>query len=390
MSGVEAIRGATSTERAPRGAHPRRHVPAPSVPSAPARLRQRLRIAQIAPPHKAIPPEGYGGSELVAGNLTEELVRRGHEVTLFAHPDSTTTARLVAFPEAAGITDFDRHELVHAARALEHAVEHAADFDIVHNHCLSVGPALAALAGSAGAPVVSTLHYQHTITPAFPEHPYVAISRSQRALAKALNVVAVVYNGIDCARFPLTEHERRSRYLLYMGRMDARKGTDIAIQVARLLDAELVLAGPPPDQDQVPFYEEHVQPWIGGRITYVGEAKGRRKIELLTRARCVLVPSRWNEPFGLVACEAMACGTPVVASTRGALPELVADGETGYLAATPQEMAAGVERAGAINPHRCRRHVEEHFSAASMAEGYLAVYDALLSGADVPTRTNAM
>ncbi len=369
-----------------RGARTRRHAPAPAAPaeSTPALLRRRLRIAQIAPPHRAIPPAGYGGSELVAGNLTEELVRRGHEVTLFAHPDSTTSARLVAFPEAAGITDFDRHELVHAARALERA----ADFDIVHNHCLSVGPALAALA--AGATVVSTLHYQHTIAPAFPEHPYVAISRSQRALAKALNVVAVVYNGIDCARFPLTEHERRSGYLLYMGRMDARKGTDIAIQVARLLNAELVLAGPPPAQDQVPFYEEHVRPWIGGRITYVGEAKGRRKIELLARARCVLVPSRWNEPFGLVACEAMACGTPVVASTRGALPELIADGETGFLAATPEEMAAAVERAGEISPRRCRRHVAERFSTASMADGYLAVYDALLSRVDVAVQADAM
>ena len=332
----------------------------------------------------AIPPIGYGGSELVAGNLTEELVRCGHEVTLFAHPDSTTSARLVAFPEAASIGDFDRHELVHAARALEHAE----DFDIIHNHCLSVGPALAAV-GVAGRPVVvSTLHYQHTIAPAFPEHRYIAISRSQRALAKALNVVGVVYNGIDCVRFPVTE--RKSSYLLYMGRMDARKGTDIAIQVARLLNAELILAGPPPAQDQVPFYEERVRPAFGGRITYVGEAKGRRKVELLAGARCVLVPSRWNEPFGLVACEAMVCGTPVIASTRGALPELIEDGETGFLAATPEEMAAAVEHASSIDPHRCRRHVEEHFSAASMAEGYLAVYDALLGGISVPAHADAM
>lgn len=363
---------------------PRGPILASSRGKRPTRLRRRLRIAQIAPPHVAIPPAGYGGSELVAGNLAEELVRRGHEVTLFAHPDSTTSARLVAFPEAASIGDFDRHELVHAARALEHA----ADFDIIHNHCLSVGPALAALVTATRKPVVSTLHYQHTIAPAFPEHPYVAISRSQRALAKALNVVGVVYNGIECVRFPVVE--RKSSYLLYMGRMDARKGTDIAIQVARLLDAELILAGPPPAQDQVPFYEERVRPFFGGRVTYVGEVKGRRKVELLARARCVLVPSRWNEPFGLVACEAMACGTPVVASTRGALPELIADGETGFLAATPEEMTAAVERAGCIDPHRCRRHVERYFSAASMADGYLAIYDALLAGSERPVCTSAV
>lgn len=350
--------------------------PAPAQKANPAAFTRvntgpsrRLRIAQIAPPHIPLPPAGFGGSELVAANLTEELVRRGHAVTVFAHPDSQTAAELVACP--AHLNSFDQHELLHVA----HALERADEFDIMHNHCLAAGPAFTSLCAT---PMLSTLHYINDLVRSYPRAPYVAISRAQRALCDAqLNVIAVAHNGVDCALFPVVAH--KDDYLLYMGRMDAKKGPDIAVEVARMLGAHLIVAGPPPASDAVDYFETHVRAYLGERIEYIGEARGRQKIELLAHARCVLVPSRWQEPFGIVAVEAMACGTPVVATRRGALGEVVADGQTGFVVETPAEMAAAVERVGEIDPAACRRWVEDHFSAASMADAYLAAYGLLLA-----------
>lgn len=337
---------------------------------------RRLRIAQIAPPHIPLPPPGFGGSELVASVLTEELVRRGHAVTLFAHAASTTSAEFVPCPRRP--SDFELHEVLHVARALEQA----ARFDIIHNHCLAAGPAFGS---SCPVPMLSTLHYIKDIVRGFPEHPYVAISHAQRRLAEeeaddlhiVLNIVGVVHNGIDASQFPVVEH--KADYLLYMGRMEPKKGPDIAVEVARRLGAELILAGPQPPVEAVDYFEEQIRPHLNGRISFVGEARGRQKVELLANARCVLVPSRWQEPFGVVAVEAMACGTPVVAAPHGALTEVVADGETGFLADSVEAMAAAVERAEEIVPARCRAWVEQHFTAARMADGYLAVYERLLS-----------
>ncbi len=329
---------------------------------------RRLRIAQIAPPHVPIPPVGYGASELVAGNLTEELVRRGHEVVLFAHPDSTSRAEVVSFPEASVATEFDHRELIHVARTMQRASE----FDIIHNHCLSAGPALA---GLCPTPSLSTLHYLYPIGFGFPEHAYVAISWAQRALVTELNVVGTVYNGVDCSLFPVVEPT--SDYLLYMGRIDQRKGPDVAIQVARMLGMRLILAGPAYAWDMEDYFTNCIKPHLHGNIEYIGEARGQQKIDLLAHARCVLVPSRRPEPFGLVAVEAMACGTPVIAYRSGALPEIVADGEVGFVVETPEAMAAAVERTDTICPARCREVAETTFSVSRMADGYLAVYQTL-------------
>ncbi len=330
-----------------------------------------MRIAQISPPHNATPPRGFGGSELVASNLTQELVRRGHQVVLFAHPDSSTDATLVSFPEAYQPASFDHRELVHVARSLEYAHE----FDIVHNHCLSAGPALARLVRT---PCVITLHYLHPILLAFPDHPCVAVSKAQQAAVPGLNILRVVYNGVDCSLYPVVES--KSDYLLFMGRIDPKKGPDLAVQVARSLGARLVLAGPPPTEDMRDFFDECIRPYLGARVEYVGEARGQQKVDLLAHAICLLLPLRWEEPFGLVAVEAMACGTPVVALRRGALPELVRHGETGYIVDTLDQMVQAVQQSDAIRPWRCRGVVERDFSSSRMADAYLEVYSQLLEG----------
>src|SRR5579884_2786567 len=325
-----------------------------------------MRIAQLVPPFNPTPPPGFGGSELVAGTLIEQLVRRGHEVVLFAHPDSTAPATLVTYPDANLINQFDRRELAYAARVFARAGE----FDIIHNHCLSAGPALA---GLTATPCLSTLHYLHPVHRCFPAHPIVAISHAQARALPELNILAVVHNGVACERYPLVT--AKDDYLLYMGRIDEKKGPDRAIQVARRLGCRLIIAGRPPPLDMVDYFETEVRPYLGPDIVYVGEARGADKIELLAHARCALLPIRWEEPFGLVAVEAMACGTPAIGMRHGALPEIIEDGVTGFLVDSVEAMAAAVERVDEISGDACRRRVEARFSAERMTEGYLAAYD---------------
>ena len=329
-----------------------------------------MRIAQLSTPHLPTPPTGYGASELIASLATEELVRRGHEVTLFALRGSVTAARLIQFPEVEVVDRFDYRELVHASRAMAFARR----FDVIHNHCLFAGPAMSHLSQT---PCVSTLHYVHPVLACFPGHPLVAVSRSQRDAATGLNVVGVVHNAVDVSQFHVAPG--REDYLLFLGRFHPNKGADLAIEVARRLGARLLIAAPLPHPDQQAYFDEQVKPHLGGRIEYLGEVSGRQKRELLARARCLLVPNRWAEPFGLVVLEAAASGTPVVAMARGALPELVVDGETGYLVEDVGEMAEAVGRVDSIDGARCRKHVSDNFSVERMVTGYLQIYDRILA-----------
>ncbi|MBI3977566.1 MAG: glycosyltransferase family 4 protein [Chloroflexi bacterium] len=329
-----------------------------------------LRIALLSTPHTATPPDGYGASELIAGLLAEALVAAGHAVTVFGRSGSPTPARLASFPEADGHPTFDGRELIHAARAMARSGE----FDVVHNHCLAAGPALA---GLARAPVVSTLHYLSPILRAFPEHDVVAVSEHQRARAAelGLNVVATIHNGVDLTRF--TFERQKDDYLLFLGRFHPNKGAHLAIAAARRLDRRLVIAAPGPPPDQVGYFEEAIRPHLDSRIEWIGEVRGRQKDELLGRAHCLLMPACWDEPFGLVLVEAMACGTPVVALGRGAIPEIVDHGRTGFVVHDADELPAAADRAGSIDPAACRRHVEAHFTAERMAREYAALYHRL-------------
>jgi len=324
-----------------------------------------MRIAQLSTPHIPTPPPAYGGSELVAGEITEELVRRGHQVTLFANPHSRTSATLVSFLEVERVSSFDYRELVHVANAFRHA----ADFDIIHNHCLYAGSALAQLSPS---PVVTTLHYIHHVLRSFPDNDYVAVSRSQMQLAAELRIREVIHNGIDSSKFFIADH--KEEYLLFLGRFHPNKGVHLAIEVAKRSGHRLVIAAPFPPADQQEYFERQIRPHLNGRIDYVGEVKGFAKASLLARAKAVILPLTWDEPFGLVLLEAMASGTPVIALGRGSVPELVVHGRTGYVVDSVDAMVQAIDDVARIDPSQCRKHVEENFSVKVMVDRYEALY----------------
>ncbi|MBI2952752.1 MAG: glycosyltransferase family 4 protein [Chloroflexi bacterium] len=334
-----------------------------------------MRIAQISTPHIPTPPPAYGGSELVASYITEELVRQGHQVTLFAAPGSRTAATLISFPEVNQASTFDARELVHVARAFRYSH----DFDIVHNHCLSAGPALAHV---SPVPVMSTLHYIHHILGCFPDHNYAAVSQRQKQLASNLRIRDVVYNGIDVNLFRLGED--KDDFILFLGRFHPNKGAHLAIQVALRAERALVIAAPLPPPDQQDYFDALIKPHLHGRITYVGEVRGQTKTELLAKAKAIVSPLTWDEPFGLVLLEAMASGTPVIATNRGSVPELVLDGKTGFVVADVDEMVQAIERVGEIDSSSCRAHVEQNFSIQAMVDKYLALYRLLLGNQWIP------
>ncbi len=328
-----------------------------------------MRIAQISTPHIPTPPIAYGGSELVASHITEELVRRGHQVTLFATPDSQTSATLVSFPKVNEASSFDQRELVHVANAFRYA----GDFDIIHNHCLSAGPALAQ---ASPTPVASTLHYIHHILRFFPDHDYVAVSYSQRRLANNLRIRDVIHNAVDVNKF--TFEQDKDDYLLFLGRFHSNKGAHIAIDVASRSGDRLLIAAPSPPPDQQDYFDRLIKPRLNGRIEYVGEIRGEIKAKLLAKAKALIFPLAWDEPFGLVLLEAMASGTPVIATNRGSVSEVVLHGKTGYIVNSVDEMIDAIENTGNIIPSNCRTHVEQNFSIDRMVDKYIALYHSLL------------
>jgi glycosyltransferase involved in cell wall biosynthesis len=354
-----------------------------------------MRIAQLAPPFERVPPRGYGGTERVIHSLTEELVRRRHEVTLFASADSETSARLVPTVERAvwhhtpAYCDFAYFWSVVLGK-LAHKLD---DFDIIHSHLDAFGFPLARL---AHAPVVTTLHGRldmpelQAVLREFTEVPLVSISHAQRAPVAWANFVATAYNGIDLAQF--TFNARPDEYLVFLGRISPEKGLDSAIRIARAAGLPLKVAARMP----LPFrtdanvradwdYWEHVvRPLLGSDIELVGEVSGADKDALLRNAAGLLFPIQWPEPFGLVMIEALACGTPVLALRRGSVPEVVSDGITGFVRDTEDELVQAVSCLAAIDRARCRAEAERRFSAAAMADTYEAVYGRLVYAPERP------
>jgi glycosyltransferase involved in cell wall biosynthesis len=344
-----------------------------------------LRIAMLAPPWIPVPPPGYGGIEAVVALLANELVRRGHDVTLFAAPGSLSDAEvhpLLAAPHPEAI-ERSLYEVDHVARALaeiDRAGRHGRPYDVLHDHC---GFTAFAMADRVAVPVVHTLHGPFTTdTSAFYAHHAgkahaVAISQAQRAQAPSeLPIVAVVPNPINARDWPLVTE--KGDYLLWVGRMTAEKGPHRAIEVARRTGMRLILAGPvQPGQET--FYEHEVRPHIDGeRVTHVGEVAGQQKIDLFANARALLMPIRWPEPFGMVMLEAMVCGTPVLAFPEGAACEIVLPGVSGFLVEDEDEMARAVARAGEIDPTRCRACTVERWDTGAVAAAYETVYRAAI------------
>lgn len=340
-----------------------------------------MKILQLAPIWETVPPPAYGGIEAVVADLCNGLVRRGHEVTLCASGDSLTPAELLSiYPRslrtAKDVKDPSPYVWMHAALSLCEG----RFFDIIHNHA---GELVMAMSHLIDVPILTTRH-----GPFPPDWKFVwdhytgwynTISRSERLQMPPVSsgiYGGVVYNGIDVESFPYSED--KDEYLLFLSRVSPEKGTHLAVEVARRLGLPLIIAGKVDQVDQE-YFHTAVEPLIDDRrVIFVGEADGALKRRLYARARCLLMPLMWEEPFGLVMVEAMACGTPVIAFPRGSAPELVRDGETGYLVGDVEEMVAAVRRAGKIEPRRCREHVAEHFSVARMTDGYLALYQRIL------------
>jgi glycosyltransferase involved in cell wall biosynthesis len=336
----------------------------------------------LAPPWISVPPPGYGGVESVVSVLTEALVQRGNEVTLFCAPGSTSSARVVSLLDEAHPDEIERslYEVDHVARAFA-AIDRARGerhFDVVHDHC---GFTALGMADRLATPLVHTLHGQFTrATSAFytrheSKATLVAISRAQRATAPArLADVEVIPNPIELRGWPL--RERKEDYVLWVGRMTAEKGPHRAIAAARAAGVPLVLAGVIQPGQQA-FFDREVAPHIDGdRVRFLGEIGGPFKRSVFADARALLMPISWQEPFGMVMVEALACGTPVIAFPAGAASELVVDGLTGFLVEDKTAMAAAVERLGSISARDCRAWVADHCDVNVVARAYESAYRA--------------
>ena len=338
----------------------------------------------IAPLELRVPPLAYGGTEMVVSLLTEELVERGHDVTLFASGDSVTNARLIAGCDRF-LRGSSRDSHVLSMLNVLTCFDASSKFDIIHNHTCPEGMALAEFADK---PVLTTLHggMKNELDLLFERYTgwYATISHSAKAeLPKKARFAGVVYNGIDVSSFPYNAGPRQD-YLLYLSRMSVEKGPHLAIEIARRLGMRLVMAGNVNTPD-IPFFREQVEPHIDGDlIQYVGEADQAEKRRLLSEARCLVAPVTWAEPFGLFMAEAMACGTPVIALRKGSTPEVVRHGETGFVVDSVEEMADAVANLGKIDPAACRARVVEEFSIKRMTDRYLEAYETVLSSDPVP------
>jgi glycosyltransferase involved in cell wall biosynthesis len=343
-----------------------------------------MRIAQVAPLFESVPPRLYGGTERVVSYLTEELVRQGHDVTLFASGDSLTGARLVAGCERALWRDPEcRETLPHHVRLMDLVFREAHRFDIIHFHCDYIHfPWLR----YHRTPSVTTLHgmvRRHDLLPlfqAYPEVPLVSISGDQRAPIPWANWQGTVYHGLPRALH--TFRANPGEYLLFIGRISPEKRLDRAIEIARRSGRKLKVAAKIYDDDRA-YYQSAIEPLLRESqsfVEFVGEVGGRDKDELIGHAHALLFPIDWPEPFGLVMIEALACGTPVIAWRNGSVPEVIEEGRTGFIVDNLDDAVKAVRNAAGLSRGECRASFEERFDAACMASNYERVYQRLVHG----------
>ncbi|MBI2023147.1 glycosyltransferase family 4 protein [Candidatus Giovannonibacteria bacterium] len=343
--------------------------------------RPKLRIAQVAPITERVPPKNYGGTERVVYALTEELVRKGHEVTLFASGDSITSAKLVsvyprALREAKLTTLFETGELTLLNIGL--AYNNQNEFDIIHDHNSHISLPTANLASK---PALITLHgpfttYVKKLFSALNRPKLAAISYSQYNSAPNLNYAGIVHNGLLMESYPFAA--RHDGYLLWVGRISMEKGTHLAIEVAQYLNMPLIIAAKL-DEADLKYFQEYVGPKLSDNlIKWVGEVSEEERNRLMMRAKCLLNPIIWREPFGLTMIEAQACGCPVIAFANGSAPELIVNGKTGFLVSDVDGMIDAVGKVDRISRSECRRHALENFSAQKMADKYEKIYYQML------------
>jgi glycosyltransferase involved in cell wall biosynthesis len=341
-----------------------------------------MKIAQIAPLWERVPPPAYGGIELVVGLLTDELVARGHEVTLFASGDSITSAKLESIhPQALRLDSNIKEAGIYEMLQLAQVYERAGEFDLIHSH---MGCAALPYSKLTPTPTVHTLHGIFTpdnekMFVHAKSQPYVSISNAQREARLGLNHVATVYNSIDVSAHHFFPVAQDPAYMAFLGRISPEKGPHHAIEIAKATGIPLKMAGKV-DPVDVEYFEREIKPQIDGvQIQFLGEADHFMKNQLMGNAIVTLFPITWREPFGLVTIESMAAGTPVIALNLGSVPEIIADGTSGYICNTVAECIEAVAKVPNLSRLACREYVARRFGVEQMAAGYEAVYQQILA-----------
>jgi glycosyltransferase involved in cell wall biosynthesis len=340
-----------------------------------------MRIAQVAPLYERVPPRHYGGTERVVSYLTEELVRQGHEVTLFASGDSVTNARLIApSPRALGVDPHGGDPISPYVLLLEQVFTDPTRFDLIHFHidCLHYPlarrhrtPHLTTLHGRLDLPTLGPLYQE------FREMPVVSISHAQRAPLPWLNWQGTVYHGLPADLYPFRGVPEP--YLAFLGRLSPEKGADRAVEIARRVGMPLKLMGKI-DAAHRAYFEAVITPLLQEPfVDYLDELGEAEKGAVLGAASALLFPIEWPEPFGLVMIEAMACGTPVIAYRHGSVPEVIEEGVTGFVVDSLEAAVTAVQRVSGVDRTRCRQVCEARFSVARMAQDYLRIYRRLVA-----------
>jgi glycosyltransferase involved in cell wall biosynthesis len=343
-----------------------------------------MRIAQVSPLHEPVPPTAYGGTERIVSYLTEELVRRGHDVTLFASGDSITRARLVSgWPRSLRVNHPGIDPVVPHLVMLDRVFQEADAFNVIHFHIDYLHYPLTA---RAAVPTLTTLHGRldvdglEQLYKQFPDTPVVSISNSQRRPLPHLNWQATVYHGLPQDLYQSHPVAVRPEYLVFIGRISPEKRPDRAIAIARAVGMDLKIAAKVSEADRE-YFKSVVEPLLRKNkrlVEFVGEVSDAEKDELLGNATALLFPVDWPEPFGLVIVESMACGTPVVAYPMGAVPEVVQHGTTGFLVQSIDEAVDAVRNVGTIDRAIVRATFERCFTASRMADNYLEAYTHLV------------
>lgn len=340
-----------------------------------------MRIAQVAPLYESVPPTGYGGTERVVSWLTEELVRLGHDVTLFASADSMTTARLVpccreSLRLSSGSIDFLAHHIVQ----LEKVLQEKDEFDLIHFHIdylhfpLSTRERychVTTLHGRLDIPDLVPLYAQYSYV------PVISISDAQRDPLPHLNWQGTVHHGFPPESY--STYKKRGKYLAFLGRTSPEKGLDRAIEIAQRAGMPLKIAAKIDKADQE-YFDSCIRPLLSlPGVEFIGEIGYAEKNQFLGDAAALLFPIAWPEPFGIVMIEAMACGTPVIAYPFGSVPEVIRDGVSGYVVSDLEGAVDAIAKLDQLDRNKVRKHFEQHFTASQMAQGYLRIYERLMA-----------
>jgi len=339
-----------------------------------------MRIAQVAPLYECVPPKLYGGTERIVSYLTEELVRCGHEVTLFASGDSLTKANLIPIsPQALRLDTKCIDQLAHHVRMIEAVIAHQDEFDLIHFHIDYLHFPMARMMGWT---TLTTLHGRLDIPDLVPlyqefkEMPVSSISNAQREPLPWLNWQGTAYHGLPKNQYEFSA--KSNGYLAFLGRTSPEKGLDEAIAIAKKVGMPLKI-GAKVDNADLAYFERHIKPLIQqSDIEFLGEIGFPEKNDLLGGAAALLFPIRWPEPFGIVMIEAMACGTPVIGYSQGSVPEVLEDRVTGLLASDIDSACRAVMELPNFCRARCRRRFEERFTSDVMCSQYLRMYQSLL------------